>query len=127
MPVEMLALLVLVVAIGIWLDTMRQREHALHEARRVCADHGVQLLDHSVGLSALKLRRHDGHLAWERHYSFEVSTDGSNRVGGSLWLRHGHLAGVSAAWLKPASDARPIDADAKVTSLLDRIPRDRSL
>src|SRR5690625_2554835 len=117
MPYEMLALLILVVAIGLWLDAMRQHDHALHEARRVCADHDVQLLDHSVGLSALKLRRHEGHLVWERRYSFEVSSDGSNRLDGSLWLRHGRLAGISAAWLKPATDAHPIHAGTRVTSL----------
>lgn len=127
MPYEMLALLILVVAIGLWLDAMRQHDHALHEARRVCADHDVQLLDHSVGLSALKLRRHEGRLAWERRYSFEVSSDGSNRLDGSLWLRHGHLAGVSAAWLKPATDAHTVHVGAKVTRLLDRISRDRPL
>lgn len=127
MPFEMLALLVLFIAIGIWLDTMRQHDHALHEARRVCADHDVQLLDHSVGLSALKLRRHDGRLVWERRYSFEVSTDGSNRLDGSLWLRHGRLAGISAAWLKPAADAHPMPVGTKVTSLLEHISRDRPL
>lgn len=127
MPVEMLALLVLVIAIGLWLDAMRQHDHALHEARQVCATHEVQLLDHSVGLSALKLRRHDGHLAWERHYTFEVSTDGSNRLNGSLWLRHRRLAGVSAAWLKRTTDARPIDATTNVTRLIDHISRDRLL
>lgn len=125
MLVEMLTLVVVFIAAGICLDTMRQHDHALHAAMKVCAAQGVQLLDHSVGLCALKLRRHEGHLVLERHYAFEVSLDGSDRHHGVLWLRRGQLAGVSAPWLKPP-DVQPLDARAAVTDLLERISHDHT-
>lgn len=125
MPYELILLLALIVAIGAWLDTMRQHDHAVHAARRLCTNHQVQLLDHTVGLAAIKLRRHDGRLALERHYAFEVSVDGHDRQPGSLWLLHGQLAGVSAAWLK-SPDVRTLDARAAVTDLLERISHDHT-
>lgn len=125
MPFEMVLLLIMMAAAGIWLDTMRQRDHALYAARHLCERHGVQLLDHSVGLSALKLRRHEGRLVLERHYAFEVSTSGSDRQPGTLWLLHGRMGGASAAWLQP-TDTSNLEAKAAVTSLLDRISHDRT-
>lgn len=125
MLTELLALLALVVAAGMWLDTMRQHDHALHTARRVCAAQGVQLLDHTVGLSSLKLRRHDGRLALERHYSFEISIDGSDRHRGSLWTLGGRLGGVSAPWLQQR-DASALDARTAVAELLERISHDHT-
>ncbi len=123
MPIELFLLLALIVAIGVWLDAMRQHERALAAARRVCASQDVQLLDHTVGLTALKPRRHDGRLTLERHYTFEVSVNGSDRQKGTLWLRHGQLAGVRASWLKPP-DVRTLDARAAVTEMLERISHD---
>lgn len=124
MPSELILLLVFIAAAGIWLDTMRQHDHALYAARQLCERHDVQLLDHSVGLSALRLRRHEGRLTLERHYAFEVSINGSDRQPGSLWLLHGRLAGVNAPWLKPP-DVGNLEARAAVTELLDRISHDR--
>jgi hypothetical protein len=125
MPFELILLLALIIAVGVWLDTLRQHDHALRAARHLCTNHQVQLLDHTVGLSALKLRRHDGHLTLERHYTFEVSVSGNDRQPGSLWLLHGHLAGVSAAWLKPP-EVGTLDARTAVTDLLERISHDRT-
>lgn len=125
MFVETLVLLILVVGAGLWLDTMRQHDHALQTAQRICTAHGVQLLDHTVGLNSLKLRRHDGHLALERHYSFEVSIDGSDRHRGTLCLVRGQLAGVNAPWLQQR-DASTLDARAAVAELLERISHDHT-
>ncbi len=125
MPFELILLLVLIVAVGAWLDAMRQHDHALHAARHLCASHQVQLLDQTVGLSALRLRRHEGRLALERRYTFEVSVDGNDRQPGTLWLVHGRLTGVSAAWLKPA-DVHTLDARTEVADLLERISHDRT-
>jgi hypothetical protein len=122
---ELVLVLALIIAAGVWLDIMRQHDYALHAARRLCASHQVQLLDHTVGLAALKLRRHEGRLRLERHYAFEVSVDGSDRQPGTLWLLHGRLAGVSAAWLQ-AEDGRGQDARAVVDEMLERISHDRT-
>ncbi len=125
MPTELLALLILVVAAAIWLDTMRQHDHALRAAQNACAAHGVQLLDHTVGLSALKLRRHDGRITLERHYGFDISIDGRDRHRGGLWMIHGQLGGISAPWPKPP-DAAAMDARTEVADLLERISHDHT-
>ncbi len=109
--------------VGIWLDFTRQHEHALYSARRLCQEHDVQLLDHTVALTAMKLRWRTRQCVLERHYAFEVSTTGNNRQPGTLWMVGGRLAGVSATWLKP-TDTASLEARAIVAEALDRISHD---
>ncbi len=93
-----IALLVLIVAAAVlWVEASRGRELALAAAQRLCAAQDVQLLDQTVGLTGLRLRRRGG-WALERHYGFEVSLDGKDRHHGRLWLVDGRLAGVSTPW-----------------------------
>ncbi len=51
-----------------------------------CERYGVQLLDETVGLLALRLRHASGALRLERCYGFEVSIDGADREQASLWM-----------------------------------------
>jgi hypothetical protein len=93
-----LLLLVLMIGVGAtWVEAMRMRERALAAARNLCAAHDAQLLDQSVGLSALRLRRRGG-WALECHDGLGFSLDGKDRHHGRLWLVRGQLAGVSAPW-----------------------------
>ena len=88
---DLLVLLALIAAIGLWLKTSAARERATAEARLQCERYGLQLLDETVGLRALRLRRVDGWLRLERCYGFEVSIDGADRESGSLWMLGNHL------------------------------------
>jgi hypothetical protein len=81
-----LLLLVLLAIAGAWLVLSRARDQAIEEARWRCRQHGLQLLDETVGLSGLRLRRFRGRRSWERRYSFEVSIDGDDREAGHLWM-----------------------------------------
>lgn len=81
-------------ALGLWLDALRQREHALRIARQLCKARGIQLLDETVGLAGLKLQRSDV-LHLERHYTFEVSLSGDDRHGGHLWIVASRMTGAS--------------------------------
>jgi hypothetical protein len=82
-----LFLLVVLVAIaGTWLRLSRARDRAIHEASARCQQHGLQLLDETVGLSGLRLRRFGDRRVVERRYSFEVSIDGNDREAGHLWM-----------------------------------------
>ncbi|BFI96737.1 MAG: hypothetical protein RSP_22470 [Rhodanobacter sp.] len=83
---DLLLLLALVAVIALWLKLSRAREHAATEARMQCGRYGVQLLDETVGLRALRLRHADGRLRLERCYGFEVSIDGADREPASLWM-----------------------------------------
>ncbi|HUB88973.1 MAG TPA: DUF3301 domain-containing protein [Dyella sp.] len=82
----LLLLLVLMAIAGIWLVLSRARDRAIQEARRRCQQHGLQLLDETVGLSGVRLRRYRGQRVLERRYSFEVSIDGDDREAGHLWM-----------------------------------------
>ncbi|WP_266169851.1 DUF3301 domain-containing protein [Dyella subtropica] len=92
---DLMLLLALLGVIGLWLKLSRARELAMVEARRQCERHGLQLLDETVGLRTLRLRRLDGRRVWERSYSFEVSIDGNDREPGRLWVVEGRLTGLS--------------------------------
>jgi hypothetical protein len=92
---DLIALLALAAVVGLWLKATRMREHAVEEVRRQCAEHGLQLLDETVGLRSLRLRRAGGRRRLELGYAFEVSAHGDDRLDGRMWMHDGRLAGLS--------------------------------
>ncbi len=108
---DMLLLLVLCAVVLLWLKLTSARERAMSEARRECERHGLQLLDESVGLRALRIRRIDGLRRIERGYSFDVSIDGDDREQGRLWMIGSSVSGLSLPTTKLAS-AESIVTDA---------------
>ncbi len=83
---DLLLLLALAAAVALWLRLSAARERAAAEARQQCERYGLQMLDDSAGLRALRLRRVGGRLRLERCYAFEVSIDGADREHASLWM-----------------------------------------
>src|SRR5262245_40743882 len=82
---EAAALLVIVLAILFWVDSLRARERALAAGRAACERYGVQLLDETVAASALRLGRDgEGRLRLRRVFAFEFSDTGNNRRHGSV-------------------------------------------
>ncbi len=80
-------LLLILVAIGakLWSDALRAREAALAACRRGCMAANVQLLDETVRLARLRLRRNENRRwYWERCYRFDFSVSGADR-------RRGHI------------------------------------
>lgn len=124
---DLIALLALAATAGTWLKFTRTRERAVHEARQQCAQHGLQLLDETVGLRSLRWRRVDGGRQLELGYAFEVSAHGDDRRDGRLWMRGGHLAGVSLPSLDlplpETATPRPAGASDNVVPLRPRRPR----
>lgn len=92
---DMLLLLVLCSVVALWLKLSAARDRAVEEARRLCLQHGLQLLDESVGLSAIHLRRVNGLRRVERTYNFDVSMNGDDRVPGRLWMIGSRLTELS--------------------------------
>ncbi|MFC5740320.1 DUF3301 domain-containing protein [Dyella tabacisoli] len=92
---DLILLLALMTLVGLWLKLNRSRELAVGEARAQCHRHGLQLLDETVGLRGLRLRRIDGQRMLERCYAFEVSIDGDDREPGRLWMVGNVLTGLS--------------------------------
>jgi len=92
---NLLLLLVLGAIVGLWLKLSVARERAAQEARRQCLQHGLQLLDETVGLRGVRLRRVNGLRMIERCYGFEVSIDGHDREPGRLWMIGNALTSLS--------------------------------
>jgi hypothetical protein len=129
---DLILLLVLLAVVGTWLKLSRAREQATREARQQCRQHGLQLLDESVGLRSLRLRRTRGQLFWERCYTFEVSIDGDDREPGRLWMTGHTLTGLSLPTIQshlPGLMAEHVSppAESNVVPLRPRLRRDSSL
>jgi len=92
---SLLLLLTLGGIVGLWLKLSVARERAIQEARRQCQQHGLQLLDETVGLRGIRLRRVNGLRTIERCYGFEVSIDGDDRQAGRLWMIGTALSSLS--------------------------------
>ena len=92
---NLLLLLALGAIVGLWLKLSVAREHAICEARRLCQQHDLQLLDETVGLRGIRLRRVNGLRMIERCYGFEVSLEGHDREPGRLWMIGNELTSLS--------------------------------
>lgn len=69
----------------IWWQGQKVREIALREVRRQCKEMDLQLLDESVGLRAIWLKRgNDGKLHVWRRYHFEFTSTGDERYSGEI-------------------------------------------
>ena len=97
---SLLPLVLVLAAFWLWQNALRARERARELARALCVRAGVQLLDESVAVRRLRLRRMPGEgLHLERCYGFEVSLNGADRRRGSLNLLDGEIA----SWDLPAA------------------------
>lgn len=129
---DLILLVLLLAVIGAWLKLARGREQATQEARLQCRQHGLQLLDESVGLRGLRLLRQHGQLLLERCYTFEVSIDGNDRESGKLWLIGPTLSGVSLPTIQShlpglLSEHVPPPSQDNVVQLLPRLRKDNTL
>jgi len=109
---NLLLLLLLGAIVVLWLKLSVARERAIKEARQQCQRHGLQLLDETVGLRAIRLRRVNGLRLIERCYGFEVSIDGDDREPGRLWMIGSTLSGLSL----PTIELVPRESIVKSTS-----------
>lgn len=70
-----------------WLQGLRAREIAIRTAQELCRHQGLQLLDGTVALNELRLRRAPaGHVALQRTYQFEYTRDGYLRERGFVLM-----------------------------------------
>jgi len=85
--VEIVSFLALGAIAALWLDSIKVREAAVNAAKAACAAEGLQFLDDTVAIAALKLVRDErGRLKLQRTYEFEYSDTGDNRIRGSVLL-----------------------------------------
>ena len=88
MSLRSIALTALVMfAAWYWLKARELKDLALRTATRHCQDLSLKLLDDSVVLRALRLRRDQtGQLRWLRRYRFDFTSTGDDRYQGEITL-----------------------------------------
>ena len=77
-------LLVVLLLIWFWRDSLRVREIANRVGRHACRSHGVQFLDQTVSLRRIGLRWLRAGLKFRRVYEFDYSLEGSGRLTGYI-------------------------------------------
>ena len=84
-PLALLAAITLVVVV--WFESLRMREHVTRRCHGICESSSLQLLDGSVALDGIGLKR-DGSGRWrlQRRYRFYVSDNGADRWPGEIIL-----------------------------------------
>src|SRR3954469_1973599 len=79
------ALVLIVLGVLLWVDSLRARERAVHAGRAACQRHDLQFLDETVSFTRIRLGRDDGgQLRIARTYTFEFSDTGNNRRHGAI-------------------------------------------
>jgi hypothetical protein len=82
---EAAALVVIVAAVLLWVDSLRTRERAVEAGRSACRRYELQFLDDTVSFARIRLARNeDGELRIARTYTFEFSDTGNNRRHGAI-------------------------------------------
>lgn len=99
----LLASIFVMAVVVFWYSGRAAAETATVIGQRACTRAGVQWLDQSVHLLALRLRRGpDGWLGLERHYGFEYSTGGQDRHAGRIVLHGRRLVALAGPVPPPA-------------------------
>ncbi len=85
---DLLLLMALVALVAYWFGSLSVRERAITRVRAVCQRNGVLLLDQTVALRRLRLRRDGaGQVRFQRSYKFEfLAGDGDIRRRGDIQL-----------------------------------------
>jgi hypothetical protein len=84
-----------------WFSAAEALERARAHAQAACGRAGVQLLDATVALRRVRIRRFAEGFMLERRYAFEFSPDGVNRVQGWIELRGRELVSATVPFAAP--------------------------
>jgi Protein of unknown function (DUF3301) len=96
MPTLLILMILGAMAFAFWSASRAAAERATMLGGEACRAAGVQLIDHTVHASGLRLRRgEDGRLGFERSFRFEYSEDGTDRHIARLVLRGERLVSFS--------------------------------
>jgi hypothetical protein len=89
---EAAAIIAIVGAIVLWVDSLRARERAVQAGRSACQRYDLQFLDDTVSFARIRLARNEaGELRIVRTYTFEFSDTGNNRRHGAIVMLGGEL------------------------------------
>lgn len=112
MDIALLLLLGFGIGLYAWMRARDAAEVARQHGARACEQAGVQLLDQTVALVKLGLRRDDsGRVRMLRQYRFDYSRDGSDRMSGGL-----ALLGLKLQWITAPEPPAPAATQAPPTA-----------
>lgn len=91
----LLLLILLGMLVWFWQNTLHDRELALLAARDICQHQQLQLLDATVTLQRIALRRsHRGGITLQRTFQFAYSAEGHDRQTGFVITLGNHVEQV---------------------------------
>ena len=86
------AVILIIAAVFLWLDSLRARERAVQAGKSACERYDLQFLDDTVSFARMRLGRDEaGQLKIARTYTFEFSDTGNNRRHGAIVMLGGDL------------------------------------
>lgn len=92
---SLLLLFGLAAIILLWYESLRVREAVTDMCRQVCEKCDLQLLDQTVSLTSITVRRAaSGYPYIHRIYQFEVSTNGADRFAGYVAMSGKHVEAI---------------------------------
>lgn len=92
---ELAIIILFIVSLYYWLDSIRAKENATQHAKDSCKKVLLEFLDDTVLIKKVRLRRNfQGHLSIYREYEFEFSSTGEFRYKGQVQLLGSHLLDV---------------------------------
>lgn len=90
----LLVLLLGCLAFIAWWRLLKGKELARHAAGSVCRQHGVVLMDDTVMLQSVQLRKVDPVRAWGLKYRFDFAREGILHHGGTVLIAPGQAPTV---------------------------------
>jgi hypothetical protein len=92
--IGLLVLVTAALAALAWWRLVQGKEMARHAAMAVCRQHGLVLMDDTVILHDVQLRKQDPVRAWGFRYHFDYARDGLLHHGGAVLITPGRGATV---------------------------------
>jgi len=84
---EVAVLALILLALLLWVDSLRARERAVQAGRAACKRYDLQFLDDTVSFARVRLARDaDGQVKIARTYTFEFSDTGNNHRHGAIQM-----------------------------------------
>jgi len=77
-----------------WWRLLKGKELARQAAAVTCREHGLVLIDDTVMLESIQLKKEDPARAWGFKYRFEFARNGIPRKGGNVLITPGRLPTV---------------------------------
>lgn len=101
-------LLIAVLAVWFWIDSLHAREAATKMAKMSCQKHQLQFLDQTVALEAIRVRWTARGIRLRRAYRFDYSLEGVEREQGVITMIGSRFESIDIPQLERIKDITPL-------------------